>query len=129
VGVTFLFPELGPNINVDLQMENKTSWAIRFGQESSDGKRRCSGCGVDFCGNDVEDFARRLETISIFTVPKSSAFFFEKLNETKIGPSTMGFFFANFLNFDADKKYCDDCVQMFQLLFALQFGTEKDLAW
>jgi hypothetical protein len=131
IGGTYMFPEMCSAPIVNLKAENNSCWRTRFGDNQSD--LNCFACGSVLLANRGQVLRQALETVSVFFNPiiMSCASMYEKLRSTTFDTSArkLVFFFVHFLKFRREKIYCDECVVMFQLLFALQFGLQQDLKW
>jgi hypothetical protein len=137
IGGNSLFPDLCPP-PVDFETENKSSWTKRFGA-----KKTCSSCSA--CSADLPDNCQSLQMkldaspLAAFSIEFNSHQMFSKLKSSVFQYSSlkMDFMFAKFLKISIDSAaeatlqalYCDECVLMFQVLYALHFSLVRDLQW
>jgi hypothetical protein len=128
IGGMFLFPDTCPK-EVDLASENTCSWITRFGKNFNAGGH-CFACGAQL---EVEIALHAQLNDSKFS--SDDAFLFDviasKMQDSFYygSPLKISNLFDKYLRLCFDKFYCDDCVLMCQLLYALHFGLEDKIPW
>lgn len=125
---TNLFPETCPG-KIDLVSENKKSWAIRFGSKND--ADCCHACRIQL-QQGTETLMQALQHAHFshchdFTFTAMHKHLCDQNFQYSQHKSIL--MFQNFLHIEFDKKYCDECVTMAQVLFALYSGKHALLHW